>query len=284
MDTERGPNRMHEDQPLTPAESGRQQSALGALDGYLVAVQAFQQANKPTPDSFFMRATKQNGGQWWRETGDLPLAASYDHLAAFRTLLRGPIPRQAGYSVLRGSSEAAAIAWWVFDPGVSEEERVHRGFEERLHGIHTQRGLIATRKELLATIQADLVAEAAKFGLSEQPDSRAKELTTFGKPRLAIQDLLIRILPDKPPESSLTNGEILWRLTSAWSHSELWTNIVGLQQAGDDTKPRVLTVHMPTLMRMCELTVRVHDTAFSRRMQLAGHATWENERGPLPRL
>ena len=37
----------------------------------------------------------------------------------FCTLLRGPIPRQAGYSVLRGSAEAAAIAWWVFDPGAS---------------------------------------------------------------------------------------------------------------------------------------------------------------------
>jgi hypothetical protein len=275
---------VHQDQPLTPAESERQRRALNNLDGYLNAAQGFQQAYEPTQDSFYSRATKENGGQWWRETGDLPLAASYDHLGAFRTLLRGPIPRQAGYSVLRGSAEAAAIAWSVFDPGVTEEQRVQRGFEERLRGMHTQRGLVHNRKELLAKLQRDLVAEAAQFGISEHPDDRAPGLTHFGKPRLGIQDLLVRILPDKPPESSLANGEILWRMTSAWSHSELWTNLVGLQQAEDDTKPRVLAVHLPTLMRMCELTVRVHDAAFSRRMQLTGHATWEEVRGPLSRF
>lgn len=273
---------MHEDQPLTPAESERQQRALARLNGYLAAVRSFQHENQPTDDSFFIKATKENGGIWWRETGDLALAASFDHLEAFRTLLRGPIPRQAGYSVLRGSAEAAAIAWWVFDPDASEADRVQRGFEERLHGIHTQRGLVEKNKERLARLQADLVAEAAKFGLSEEPDSRSKGLTHLGRPRLVTQDLLIRILPDKPPESSLANGEILWRMTSAWSHSELWTNMLGLKEVEDDTKPRVLTVHLPTLMRMCELTVRIHDAAFSRRMQLAGHATWEKERGPLP--
>ena len=274
---------MHEDQSLTPAESKRQQSALARLNGYLAAVQSFQHENQPTVDSFFRKATKENGGIWWREIGDLALAASFDHLEAFRTLLRGPIPRQAGYSVLRGSAEAAAIAWWVFDREVSEAERVQRGFEERLFGIHTQRGLVENKDKLEVQHRA-VVDEAAKFGLSEQPDSRAKGLTHFGRPRLAIQDLLVRILPDKPPESNLANGEILWRLTSAWSHSELWTNMVGLQEAVDDTKPRMLTVHMPTVLRMCELTVRVHDAAFSRRMQLAGHPTWEEERGPLPRF
>jgi hypothetical protein len=118
-----------------------------------------------------------------------------------------------------------------------------------------------------------------ELGLSEQSDSRKDGLTHFGKPRLGIQDLLVRALPDRPPESSLTNGEILWRMLSAWSHSELWTNFVGVQEVDDDTKPRVLTVHLPTLMRMAELTVRVHDAAFSRRMQLTGHQTWEQARG-----
>jgi hypothetical protein len=272
---------MHQDLPLTRAESERQHRALAGLRGYLAAVQKFRQANRPTADSYFVRATKENGGLWWRETGDLPLAAAFDHLEAFRTLLGGPIPRQAGYSVLRGSAEAAAIAWWVFDPDASEAERVQRGFEERLHGIHSQRGLVERSKERLRAQHDELVAEAANFGLSEQSDSRKEGLTHFGKPRLGIQDLLVRALPDKPPESSLANGEILWRMLSAWSHSEIWTNFVGVQEADDDTMPRVLTVHLPTLLRMAELTVRVHDAAFSRRMQLTGHTTWEQERGTL---
>lgn len=273
---------MHQDRPLTQVESERLHRALIGLKGYLAAVQTFRQANQPTADSFFVRATKENGGLWWRETCDLPLAASFDHLEAFRTPIGGPVPRQAGYSVLRGSAEASAIAWWVFDPDASEAARVQRGFEERLHGIHSQRGLVEKNNERLSAQHAELIAEAAQFGLSEEPDSRKEGLTHFGKPRLGIQDLLIRALPDKPPESSLANGEILWRMLSAWSHSELWTNFVGVREADDDAKPRVLVVHLPTLMRMCELTVRVHDAAFSHRMQLTGHTTWEQHRGPLP--
>src|SRR6266851_7427874 len=157
---------MHEDQPLSQKDRDRQLRALLTLDGYLGGVAEFQGRNRPTPESLFALGTRENGGIWWRETGDLPLAASYDHLAAFRTLLRGPIPRQAGYSVLRGSAEAAAIAWWVFDPGASEAERVQRGFEERLHGIHSQRGLVERRKERLRAQHDELVAEAANFGLS----------------------------------------------------------------------------------------------------------------------
>jgi hypothetical protein len=275
---------VHEDLPLSHEESERQQTALAALNGYLAAVQAFRQAKPSTPESFFVQATKQNGGLWWREIADLALAASFDHLEAFRTLLRGPVPRQAGYSVLRGSAEASAIAWWIFDSDTSEAERIHRGFEERLLGIHSQRGLVEKNKDKLQAQHRAIVDEAAKFGLSEQTDSRAKGLTHFGKPRPTIQDLLTRMLPDKPPESSLTNGEILWRVLSAYSHSELWTNMVGLKEAKDDTQPRLLSVLLPVLMQFCTLTVAAHDAAFRRRMQLAGHSTWEEERGHLPRF
>jgi len=275
---------VYEDQPLSHEDRDRQVRTLVTLDGYLTGVAEFMGRNRPTPESVFALGTRENGGIWWRETGDLPLAASFDHLEAFRTLLRGPIPRQAGLSVLRGSAEAAAVAWWVFDSDATEEERVQRGFEERLLGIHSQRGLVEQNKDRLAAQHRAVVDEAAKFGLSEEPDSRAKGLTHFGRPRLGTQDLLTRMMPDTPPESKLSNGEILWRVLSAFSHSELWTNMLGLKASEDDTRSRVLSVHMPTLMRMCTLTVRAHDAAFSRRMKLAGHSTWEEERGSLPRF
>jgi hypothetical protein len=106
-------------------------------------------------------------------------------------------------------------------------------------------------------------------------------LAAFGRPRLGTQDLLVRVLPEKPPESSLCNGEILWRILSAFSHSELWTSLKGLRELEDDTQPRALVVHLPTLLQLCKLTLTAHDRAFDRRMQLTGHATWEKERGPL---
>jgi hypothetical protein len=273
---------MHGDELLSPAESELQQSAFNRLTGYLAAVQEFQHTRQPAAESPFAQGSRTNGGIWWRETADLALAASFDHLAAFCTLLRGPIPRQAGYSMLRGSAEAAAIAWWVFDPNASEPERVQRGFEERLYGIHSQRGLIDKAKQLLEAEHRKVVAEAAKFGLSEVANSRKERLTHFGRPRLGTQDILVRVLPEKAPDSGLTNGEILWRILSAFSHSELWTNFVGVRQLEDDTQPRALVVHLPTLLRMCGLTVTAHDRAFGRRMQLAGHPTWEKQRGPLP--
>jgi hypothetical protein len=275
---------MHGDELLSPADTELQQTAFNRLTSYLASVQTFMGTRQPTAESPFAQGSRANGGVWWRETADFALAASFDHLAAFSTLLRGPIPRQAGYSVLRGSAEAAAIAWWVFDPDASEQARVHRGFEERLYGIHSRRGLINKNKELLGAEHRNVIAEAAKFGLSEVPDSRSKGLTDFGRPRPVIRDVLVRVLPEKAPESSLTNGEVLWRILSAFSHSELWTNFLGERDVEDDSQPRSLAVHLPTLLRVCGLTVVAHDRAFSRRMELAGHATWEEERGPLPRF
>jgi hypothetical protein len=275
---------MYVSKVLNAEESQRQQNALTTLTSYLEAVRTFQAAKPPSADSSYLLANPANGGAWWRETGDLALAASFDHLLAFGTLLKGPLPRQAGYTVLRGSAEAAAIAWWVFDPDVSEEQRVQRGFEERLYGIHSQRGLIGKSKKALDTQRQAVVDEAAKFGLLEKPDSRKPGLTSFGRPRPGTQHLLVRVLPEKPPGSSLSNGEILWRILSAYSHSELWTNMVGLSELEDDAQPRALVVHLPTLLRMCGQTVAAHDSAFDRRMRLCGHATWTKDRGPLPRF
>jgi hypothetical protein len=269
---------------FSEAELQRLRRALSSLDAYLSSVESFQTTTEPAIGSPFVLGSKENGGIWWRETGDLALAASFDHLRAFRTLIAGDVPRQAGYSVLRGCAEAAAIAWWLFDPIATEEQRVHRGFEERLDGIHVQRGIVE-KKDLpkLEAAHSALVAEAARHGLSEQVNSQTK-LTNFGRPRLSIQDLLTRILPEIPPESKLANGEWLWRSLSAFAHSEHWTNAVGLREAEDDTKPRMLVVNLPMLFSCAESTVTVYDRAFGRRMSLAGHPRWEQRRGELPGL
>jgi hypothetical protein len=50
--------------------------------------QKFQQEHQPEADSAFAQGSRENGGIWWRETGDLALAASFDHLGALSTLLR----------------------------------------------------------------------------------------------------------------------------------------------------------------------------------------------------
>jgi hypothetical protein len=279
------PYAIYSTQDFDAAESERIRRAIDGLSAYLEAVVKFQEEHPPTADSPIGKASEANGGRWWFETGELPLAASIDHLGAFVTLLRGPVPRQAGYSVLRGSVEASAIAWWLFDPTVAEKERVQRGFEERLHAIHTQRGLAPHVLDEIEQRRRALVEEAVKFGLHEKDDSRSEGLTHLGRPRLQIQDLLVRILPEKPPDADAqTRGEFLWRSLSAWSHSEMWTNVVGLSIVEDDRQPRNLAVNIPILMVMCTLTQQVFDKAFGRRMELAGHPTWEQERGVLPVL
>ena len=64
----------------------------------------------------------------------------------------------------------------------------------------------------------------------------------------------------------------------------MWTNVVGIAIVEDDSQPRNLVVNIPILMVMCTLTRQAFDRAFSRRMELAGHPTWEQERGVLPVL
>jgi hypothetical protein len=269
----------------SPCELQRVHLAIEGLSAYLLSAERFQADNQPAAGSPFVLGSKENGGIWWRETGDLALAASFDHLLAFTNLLTGNVPRQAGYSVLRGCAEAAAIAWWLFDPTVTEKKRVQRGFEERLYGIHVQRGLFEKKnRPKLGAFHDELVAEAGRHGLSEKPNTQAKDLTHFGHPRLPIQDLLTRVLPEKASKSELPTGEVLWRSLSAYSHSEIWTSLVGLREDDDDTKPRRLVVNLSVLLGLAQLTVNAYDRAFSRRMALAGHPMWKQRRGALPRL
>jgi len=54
---------------------------------------------------------------------------------------------------------------------------------------------------------------------------------------------------------------------------------VDLSTVEDDTKPRTIAVNIPVLMTMCRLTVEAFDSVFNQRMQLAGHATGEQEPG-----
>jgi hypothetical protein len=240
---------VHSLESFSEAELQRIHLAIADLSAYLLSAERFQADNQPAAGSPFVLGSKENGGIWWRETGDLALAASFDHLLAFTNLLTGNVPRQAGYSVLRGCAEAAAIAWWLFDPTASEEQRVQRGFEERLYGIHTQRGLIEEKN--MPTLEArhdELVADAARHGLTEQPDSRKEGLTTFGRPRLSIQDLLARMLSERTSKSELPTGEVLWRSLSAFSHSEIWTSLIGLREVEDDTKPRTMVVNLNVLL------------------------------------
>jgi hypothetical protein len=181
---------VHSLESFSEAELQRVHLAIEVLSAYLLSAERFQADNQPAAGSPFVLGSKENGGIWWRETGDLALAASFDHLLAFTNLLTGNVPRQAGYSVLRGCAEAAAIAWWLFDPTVTEKKRVQRGFEERLYGIHVQRGLFEKKnRPKLEAFHDELVAEAGRNGLSEKPNTQAKDLTHFGHPRLPIQDL-----------------------------------------------------------------------------------------------
>jgi len=276
---------VHSLEAFSKADLQRVHLAIEGLGAYVLSVERFQADQQPAAGSPFVLGSRENGGIWWRETGDLALAASFDHLLAFTNLLTGNVPRQAGYSVLRGCAEAAAIAWWLFDPTASEKQRVQRGFEERLYGIHVQRGLVEKKNRPKHKARYDdLVAEAKRHGLSEKPDTRAKDLTHFGHPRLPIQDLLSRVLPEKAPKSELRTGEVLWRSLSAFSHSELWTSLIGLREDDDDTKPRRMVVNLSVLLGLAQLTVNAYDRAFSRRMALAGHPTWKQRRGVLPRL
>jgi hypothetical protein len=276
---------VHSLESFSEADLQRVRLAVESLSAYLLSAGHFQADNQPAAGSPFVLGSRENGGIWWRETGDLALAASFDHLLAFTNLLTGNVPRQAGYSVLRGCAEAAAIAWWMFDPTVTEEKRVQRGFEERLYGIHVQRGLFEKKdRPKREGFHANLVAEAGRHGLSEKPDSQAKGLTHFGHPRLKIQDLLTRMLPEKPTKSEVPTGEVLWRSLSAYSHSEIWTSLVGLSEVEEDSKPRRLVVNLTVLLGLAQLTVNAYDRAFSRRMALAGHPMWTQRRGALPSL
>lgn len=276
---------MHSLESFSEADLQRVRQAVESLSAYVLSAVRFQADHQPAAGSLFLLGSRENGGIWWRETGDLALAASFDHLLAFTNMLTGNVPRQAGYSVLRGCAEAAAIAWWLFDPTVTEEKRVQRGFEERLYGIHVQRGLFTKKdRPKLEEFHDQLVAEAADHGLTEQPDSQNEGLTTFGRPRLSIQDLLARMLPEKSSKSELPTGEVLWRSLSAYSHSEIWTSLVGLREAQDDTKPRRLVANLTVLLALAQLTVNAYDRAFSRRMALAGHPVWAQARGALPSL
>jgi hypothetical protein len=92
-------------------------------------------------------------------------------LTAAESLGRGFAPRVSGYALARGCTEASAIAAWLLDEAISEQQRCARGFAERIVALQAQERVKSEPTHFSARI-AKIRAAAATAGVSVT-DSRA---------------------------------------------------------------------------------------------------------------
>ena len=115
-----------------------------------------------------------------------------DHLAAAAVLIRSHRVSTSLYTVMRGASEAAAIASYVLDPAIDARERLRRSMNCRLDGLCEQIAMVEpfADKPAAAAIKARLQAGVAEIERSAR---------TFGFTFHKAKKYSPAYLGDRPP-------------------------------------------------------------------------------------
>lgn len=137
-------------------------------------------------------------------TGRLRMLAIADHALALSRVLAGddPTPRMAPFTLLRSMLESAAVAAWLWEPGLTPADRDARGTEARGSNL----------REVWKHLK----------------DPKTKAIwDSIGNVHLPNWiDLMNTVLPT-PVRGATLQGEFLYRGLSGRSHGELWATIAG---------------------------------------------------------
>jgi hypothetical protein len=93
-----------------------------------------------------------------------------DHLAAAAILIKSRSVTTSLYTVMRGASEAAAIASYILDPNIDARERVRRTINCRLDGLNEQIAMLKPFEDQpdMATVKAGLQGTVASIEKSSR--------------------------------------------------------------------------------------------------------------------
>ncbi|MBA3622654.1 MAG: hypothetical protein H0W51_10120 [Euzebyales bacterium] len=194
------------------------------------------------------------------------IVAAEDHLSAIAHLVQDEYRVFPQYTVARGCSEIAALAWWFLDPDISGMRRAHRGFEDRKASLLAQRGLRipdAAQHAQRRLYELDKSGNQAKLGKVGSADR-------WPSPTDALRDVW-------GSASDPLFGDVVYGLLSAFGHGTLYalTSMAGAEVEGTRegrVSLRVLETNPKQQALMMLLASMPYASATTRLLETAGWA------------
>lgn len=168
-----------------------------------------------------LAAERSFAGPWYQQPltaihalAGLRVVVAADHLQSLSALLGASVPAFSDLTLVRGTLESSARAWWLYDPALNPKERFARGMTEWAYSEYRAQQVIRIEKgddrSRLDRIDK-MVLAAEQYGI---PVVRER-----GKPpafwqRRAETTALVKSMMGKL-------GEAAWRWTSSVTHGEL---------------------------------------------------------------
>lgn len=196
--------------------------------------------------------------------------ACEDHLQALDELLKPPVPALADLTVARGVLEAAARAWWLYDPYAEPIERLARGWTERLHARRERDKLLRsldTEPDDASTVE-EQVRQAA--GEDNLPYGEHQGTVWVGRPRPSTTQLVTWMDP--------TTAEQAWRWMSGSSHGLSVHVLLRSEPIDDERSPTGLRLaerprSLQDVYTVAAFALEAHAQTFDRRLAYHG---WED--------
>jgi hypothetical protein len=146
-----------------------------------------------------------------------------EHVTAFTKTITEPVEPIACWTCVRSMLESAAIAAWLFEPGIDIQTRVGRSFAHRYEGLEQQLKLVRAIGRSVAEVQqveghiSDVEAVALRLGF-RPVTNRSGERVGIGQ-RMPSATEMIKMMLDE---------DLAYRLLSAVAHGHFWA----IQQLG----------------------------------------------------
>lgn len=135
--------------------------------------------------------------------GRVRMLAAGDHLLGIAGLLDdSPIPRMAPFTLLRTVLESAAVAAWLWEPGLSAAARGKRGDQARGTNL------------------------SEVFKMYGDPETKMR-WDAIGNATLPGAIAILQLLLPSKAAHRLPQGEWLYRQLSGRGHGEMWSTISG---------------------------------------------------------
>jgi hypothetical protein len=264
---------------LPPEEAQRLASAIGWIHVHVGPAEFARASVTIAPTS--ARAVDAAGpaGDLAFEMANLKLSTAEDHLLAAAALMSQGIPRYACYTVLRGTIEAAAAAFWLVGPKLTPRDRHGRSLTAQLLN------LLATKREYPSNDITERVQglrkAAAGLELKEVLD-RDGRLIAFGARRPSITQQIKSLPIFDSIERSTTYSTV-----SAFAHGEMWAILKNRKtlSMNDSHSVLELSVDVEMLLDFASRAVDAYDHALSTWLRLTAGSeaedAWIQVRGPM---
>jgi hypothetical protein len=231
----------------------------------------------PGPESAIAACVSKDPDRYWLTAAGSAVNVATDHLRALLTSWTDPdgIPHSAGYTLIRGATEAAARSLWLADTKIDARERTVRGILEWDYSIECFGRVDRVGRDYRRTraLFDKTIADAGYAMVGRKIGRRKCERQE--RPR--ITELIESLLPTQ-------TGRRAYSLLSGYAHAEVWVMMLNWELAASGKVATTLdvTTHID-LLRGAAL--RLLDDAVSSLAQLGGHdvAAWKRSVRPLVR-